>query len=451
MRPHSKRALAAVIVLLVAATGWWQLSPAGTDEPVGGSWQAVERQSIAQPISLKGTLLPVNSVNIVSPVDGRLGARDVQFGDKVSAGQVLAHIDSAELANQLREAEIGTIRAEQELDNARHLEDGTEYKAASRRVTTARNALATSERHLVETQSLYDKGIIARTELEGIQQELENARSQVQSSADEIATLKLKQSNSALRILHLELDSRRARLKELREKQGATQLASPIAGVVLYPLQSDTSDSGASNATKEFKPGAFISNRDVILSVGDTSAFLVKIWVDETDVKSIELNQEATVSLTAEPAYEFKGSVMRVSSQARANDQRNASGQGGVAFEVQVLIKPPTPDPAGGPVPILRVGASATVKLQPEPGPPALLVPLSALVWTEQGQPAIRSRKSPRESGHLRHVEVTRTTVDFAELRSGIAEGDEVWVPSLADKTPSGVLRNLSSMSNGDE
>ncbi|HEX7986681.1 MAG TPA: HlyD family efflux transporter periplasmic adaptor subunit, partial [Duganella sp.] len=321
--------------------------------PANGRWVKAATASAAQPLVLQGTLAPVNAVNIVAPVDGVLLAKYVQFGDTVAAGQKLAQVSDVELKRQLREAEMAEIQAQQALTAAQRLEAGTEYQGAARRLLAARNTLAAAQGRAAEAQRLYDKGIIARTELDAAKQEVESVQSQVDGAGDEIATLTLKRSGEALRVLSLDLENRRLHLDDLRAKLKATTMLAPLAGVVLYPAAGDGGD-GASG--KEVNPGANVTPKDVILTVGDTSAFLIKVWVDEEDVRQIAPGQAARIALGSDGAREFTGAVRRVSAQARAADRQ---GNRGVAeFEVQIVLQAP----AGADQP-LRVGSAVTVSL----------------------------------------------------------------------------------------
>lgn len=427
---------AALLPALVVLTAWHGASDAAAADD-GGQWLTPQRRAVDQPLMLRGTLLPIAAVNIVAPVDGRLVERPVEFGDRVAAGQLLARIESPELINQLRDAEVAAIRAGQELAAAQQLEQGAEFQAAQRRSAQAEGALNTARRRAAETQTLYDKGIIARAELEGVQQEVQSAQMQLQSAHDEVEALRKKRSPQALRILQLEAQGRRERLEELRQKERALKIVAPIAGVVLYPIAGDGADTATGNA-KEIKPGSTVTTRDVILSVGDTTAFVVKAWVDEPDLQRLEPRQPASVMLSSDPSQELAGELLRISSQARASDGRGGAGpSASPEFEVQVQVRPPA-----GLAP--RVGAMARVRLVPKPAAGGLLVPLAALRWGEDGKPLLRVRTGGAKVA-LRPVETARTTADAVELRSGLAEGEEVWVPDSGERArhAGGVLQRL--------
>ncbi|WP_229213354.1 MULTISPECIES: HlyD family secretion protein [unclassified Duganella] len=438
----SGRVVAAALLGLAACGLVLVARPAAPDN---GRWLKVLSARTAQPLLLQGALSPVNTVNISAPVDSVLLARYVQFGDMVAVGQRLAQVSDSELKRQWREAEMAAIQARQALTAAQRLESGTEYQGAARRLLAAQNTLTAAQGRGAEAQRLYDKGIIARTELDAAKQEIDAGQSQVDGAHDELSTLKLRRSGTALRVLELDLENRRLHLDDIRAKLKATTMLSPLAGVVLYPAAGDAGDVATQ---KELNPGAAVTPKDVILAVGDTSAFLIKTWVDEDDARQIAPGQAARVALVADGAREFAGVVRRVSSQARATDGRGQGSRGSAEFEVQILLKPPTDARRA-----LRVGSSVTIGVTVEPGPATLRVPLGAVAWNAAGRPVVRVRRSAADHGRVQEIDAGKSLVDSVEVKSGVAAGEEVWVPVAVPASAAagaGMLDKLLSGAGND-
>ena len=431
---RSGRVAASALIGIAACVLMLAARPAAQEH---GHWLKAAPMPALQPLLLQGALAPVNVVNLGAPVDSVLLAKYVQLGETVAAGQKLAQVSDVELKRQLRDAEIAAIQAQQALNAARRLESSTEYQAATRRLLAARNVLAAAQGRGAEAQRLYDKGIIARAERDAVKQEIDTGQSQLDGARDEIATLELKRSGTALRILELEVENRRMLLEQLQAKLKATTIVSPLAGVVLYPGAGERTEGAA---PRELNAGAAVTPRDVILTVGDTSAFLIKAWVDEDDARQIAPGQAARIALGADGAREFAGVVRRVSSQARPADQRGQGNRGAAEFEVQILLEPP----AGA---HLRVGSNVTVSVAPQSGPAALRIPLAAVAWNAAGRPLVRVRRAGTGQARLQEFDAGKTLADSVEVRSGIAAGDEVWVPgpgpASAPAASQGVLGRL--------
>ena len=76
------------------------------------------RRDIASAASFSGSLEPVWMADISSKVDGRINRLDVHEGDAVQAGQVIAYLDTSELAAQVLQAQGNLAAAQSNLEQA---------------------------------------------------------------------------------------------------------------------------------------------------------------------------------------------------------------------------------------------------------------------------------------------------------------------------------------------
>jgi|GEM_PF-6451764 len=446
----TKRPVQIVVVSVAGAVGLAALALAAmggrADGASAGRWQKVESRVSSEPVVLRGNLQAGTQIAIAAPFDGRMAERFVETGDLVVQGQRLARIESTELEQQEREAEIALIRSEQELDNAIRVEETPEYAMANRRFVAARNSVQIAMRRSKETQALFQKGIVARQEVDAAKQEFDSAGAQMLGAQEELIQLRNKKGGEGLRMLELETSNRRARLEELRKKRSAAVVVSPIAGVVVPAPQADPSDQGAATPAREPRAGAYVTTRDALFTVADTQTLVVKSAVDESDVSRIESCRKAMVSLNSDPAHVMEGTVKRVASQPRTTAGMRPNGPETPQFDVEVLVPRP-PDAAGR----FRLGAPATVKIEPCKSSPAVVVPIAALHWDEAGVPSVRMRKAGSRTAKLQRVSLQRTGVIDAEVSSGLDAGDEVWVAQAAANAvrPGGLLRRL--MQSGDD
>jgi RND family efflux transporter MFP subunit len=122
---------------------------------------------LAQTVELRGTIapLPDRDAQVAAQVSGRILHVQVREGDRVKAGQVLAHIDAAPLLDQAHEADAALARARAEHKNAqttltrvqrvfehgiaaRQEVDDASARAASAEATEAEVAAAAQRVHL---------------------------------------------------------------------------------------------------------------------------------------------------------------------------------------------------------------------------------------------------------------------------------------------------------------
>src|SRR5262245_32163031 len=91
LRPFIAAAVA--VGALVLCLALW----AGGPPPPRYAWEKVERDDMALTITTSGALSPQVSAKITSPISGTVAAILADFGAHVTAGQVLARLDTAVL------------------------------------------------------------------------------------------------------------------------------------------------------------------------------------------------------------------------------------------------------------------------------------------------------------------------------------------------------------------
>jgi RND family efflux transporter MFP subunit len=174
----------------------------------------------------------------------------------VAHGRVLAKVDDIELVTQQRQMEAALNLAK----------------------TNLAEAEATRER----TRSLYEKGYVARQEVDASQLQVDLYRTQV---ADKQAAIRL-----------------------LKAKIDQTLIRAPVSGAVTRKLVevggvvSDGTRGPAANAGGQLQP-------KVIAEIAHLDALEFHADVDQTDVGSLNRRQRVVVALDAFPDVRFQGSV----------------------------------------------------------------------------------------------------------------------------------------------
>ena len=123
----SKRSLGiAALVLLAGIAGWWSCRhtnahAAGNQDPetlpVAGVAR-VTREDLYRQVTIPAEFRPYVEAQLNAKVSGYVSQMNVDFGDKVKAGQLLATIEVPELNAQLANAEATEQKAEADYTNA---------------------------------------------------------------------------------------------------------------------------------------------------------------------------------------------------------------------------------------------------------------------------------------------------------------------------------------------
>ena len=415
------------LLALFAALGLYVWDPGpGTAEAVSGPDPAVadgpavlvvEPRPVAASIAMVGRLAPRRTIEVTSPVDGKVAQVHVQPGDRVVEGQPLVEMDVAEVRIEHREARVAYIKA---LDRVEELEGWSghaEVSRARRALTKTRLALEARKNRLTETAFLLERGLIPASEHAAAEREHHSQRLDLESAEQDLEAV-LAKGAEELEVARLELDNARARLGRVEETLRRAAVTAPATGVVMHPRGGGGAGPGA--AERRLARGTSVEQGEGLLTIGDLDGFTVAGRVDEVDVARIRPGHRATVTGDAFPGVVLRGEVVRVSSQAAAGDRH---GSALPAFEVAAVVEDLTQAQRG----LLRLGMSARMEVVVYEKADALLVPIGA-VDTGGGRPRLRVRD--RDSGEVRLVEVVTgtTTLDSVEIVEGLSAGDEILV-----------------------
>jgi RND family efflux transporter MFP subunit len=241
---------------VTAAVALYATWPRQTREAV--TVVAVQPGSIEQVVSATGSVEARRKVLVTAEPGARIAALYFDEQDIVAKGQVLAKLDDLELATQLRQLEAGL-----------HL---------------AKANLADAETSLAQAKALYDKGYIARQEVEAGQRQVELYRAQ--------------------------LAEKQAATHLLKAKIERTRIRAPIGGAITRKLVevggvvSDGARSGGGPAG-QLQPTA-------IAEIAHLEALEFHVDVDQTEIGLIKRGQKAIIALDAFPERRLQGTVQDI-------------------------------------------------------------------------------------------------------------------------------------------
>lgn len=415
-----RRVLAVLVICGIcgAACGWVVHALHGPQASSVGDWVATQAQSVVQPIHAEGPLLPASTVNVTAPFDGRIVKRWVQPGDEVKAKAPLVQLDTTEVLAELRDAQVAQMRARETLDELQKWSSGTEVASARRQLRSSQDQLDIARRKLEETRTLYDKGIVARNDLDAAKSEVSSTMEQWHTAQDNLSSVLRKGGTDQVAIARIEFDTHTAKVEQIRRRLAQATLTAPRTGVVLAP----STDNASGGGPKDFEAGSVVSTKDVLVAIGDTSEFAVQAQLDGFDVVRVRTGMPVQITLHTVEALTLRGELTRISAQARRD---SAMGSGGPPmFDVQVSIREVPPKARDW----LRLGMSARLRIVVEPESTALTVPLAAVQVDNQGRSVV-TRRTPAGQGETVIVETGATLPESVVVRRGLAVGDMVWVP----------------------
>jgi len=402
------------VAISIAVTGARLLSDRTEAQDVSIYTVTATSKPVEVKLSVAGTIQPSNVVVVPSPFDGAIRAKRVGHGDRVERGQVLLILDTSDIDMRLREAEAVLIRAQEAVHDLEHWANGVDVSRARRAVAAAQLAFDELVRKEADGRNLFSRGIIPRSEYDGISEQLNIQRLQLDSAKQDMEVVLERATANNKRLSILELDSARSRLLELQKQKACHVVVAPVSGLI---LRSATNEGVAQIP---IMVGNHVGKGQPLFSIGDDHSLNVTSLVDEIDVNRIVEGQSAEISMDAFGSNPLQGRIARISSQAATE---GAVGGQGRAFDIVVQL----PELTEAQRKHVRIGMSATLSTVTYRNPSAVVLPMGAVHFGKQG--AFVYRRSGA-ANVFQEVFVTtgQSIPDGIEITAGIRPGDVVAV-----------------------
>ena len=313
----------------------------------GGTEQKYVTQEVTQgdltvTVTATGNLEPVNQVDIGSELSGTIRTVAVDVNDTVKAGQVLTKLDTSRLEAQVLQAQSSLASAQ-----ARVLQSVAGLKEARANLARLQKVRELSGNKLPSQQDM-DVGESAVAQAEGEEAAARAAVAQAKANLDAVKT-----------------------------DLSKTDIKSPINGIVLV---------------RSVEPGQTVAaslQAPVLFTLAeDLKKMELHVAVDEADIGSVEVGQDASFTVDAFPNRQFHAKITRVdfasnntqkstSSSSSQGSASSATSTGVVTYET--VLEVDNSDL------LLRPGMTATAEIVTTNIQGATLVPNAALRFTPTG------------------------------------------------------------------
>ncbi len=158
------------------------------------------------------------------------------------------------------------------------------------------------------------------------------------------------------------------------------------------------------------------------LQLVDTNTIEFDGLIDEIDIMNIQKGQHADITVDAVPGKVYSGTITFISPYS------DISSTTVVKFDVKIQLDSPAPE--------LKGGMSATATVKTYSNPQALLLPVPAIAYTSSEQPYVALVDNTTGKAVYRPVTLGKQNFQYAEVVSGLQEGDRVMPASDNAVTP---------------
>ena len=417
--------LVVVVILLVVLK---KAGALGKEEGIKVSAEKAAKRTIIETVTASGKIYPEIEVKVSPDISGEIVELNVQEGDSVQKGQVLAKI-YADIYSTTRDQAAAQVN-QQEAQTAN----------SSAQLESLKSTLDQAQATYNRQKKLVDEKVISKAEFEQAETSLHTAQANYDAAKESI---RMNQASVA---------SARANLSRANKDLGRTTIVSPMNGVIsLLDVKK-----GERVAGNSFNVGT------EMMRVADMSVMEVRVDVGENDVPKVVLGDSALIEVDAYNNRKFKGIVTQIASSAKGSATAAAVSTNDVTnYEVRIRLLPSSYqdliDPKKPRHYPFRPGMNASADIQTKRHENALSVPINAVTTREKGSDkSVKSEKSSfdkkddassddnanktantdleevaytlQPDGKVKKV-VVRTDIqdiNYIEILSGIKEGDQV-------------------------
>lgn len=384
-----------------------------------GAWVKVSTSQATHVLEARGKLAPQLYSELPSPANGNIKSVGVSWGDRVKKGQLLLEIESSELLGQLRTAEASFLRGNAEI--AANMKEGEplEVFVAKQKLLVAESAHQAAISRLLESESLYDRGFIARVDKEQAAADVQNARASELIAEEDVRVALFQHSPGEKHARQLDAENRAMDLRQLQIKLSQLQMVAPIDGVVLPA----TSRTDLQTPPTTLSAGAKVVAGDPVLAIGDLSEFVVQAMCPEAELSWLRIGHQVQVGVGSLPLRKFAGTLVRFGNERVLNDGQT---KGNVEFECVFRFALEGEGLSVAETESLRIGGSATVQALHTDAVALSTVPLAALVWSPDGASTVKWRETLESPPKQIDVTVARAELQQVQLREPL--DGFVWV-----------------------
>lgn len=353
----------------------------------------VIRKQMTYSLTVTGDIAPMMQVDLFPRVSGYLERIDVNLGDSVRQGQVIAQIDRTEFLQKVKEVEAKVAQAKANLSELEAGSRPEELRQAEEALRQAQSRFDNAKLHRERVEALFKRQVISKKEADIAEMDYTVAEAQLAASQQ---NLKLVREGARQEVR----EGSRAKLKEMEALLAQEQIRLQNT-LIIAPFQGEI-------IRKYIDAGALASPSTPIVNLVHTMTLKIVANVLEKDIPLLKPAMKAKIQTEAYPGKVFEGKVARINTGLDLNTRT-----------LQAEIEIPNWSR------LLKPGMFARIEVVLLEKPEVLAIPSNA-VMENQGEKFVYLLEGNKAA---RRPIVTGIEQDrFMEVREGLKEGDQVIV-----------------------
>lgn len=389
------RILTLTALCLVATLGCSKQAEEAEVQPVVPVQVAPAKlESIRRIVTADAVLYPVDQASVAPKISAPVEKFLVNRGDHVRQGQLLAVLESRDLAGAAAEGKGQLDQAEANYRVTSGASLPEEITKSQADVESARQAMDAAQKVVESRQKLFTEGAIARKLVDEAQVAYITARGQSRTAEAHLKSLQGVSKEGQLKSAAAQVDAARGRSQSVDAQLAYSQIHSPINGII---------------ADRPLYAGEMAAAGASLLTVVNISSVVARASVPLDQAAFVKAGSPATIALS-DGSYEVSGKVTVVSPAADAG-----------STTVQVWVQAENPGER------LKPGAAVRVAIVAATLPGVVVVPVAALLPSSEGGVAVMA-VGPDSVAHQKTVKTGVRDAGKVQILEGVSPGEQVVV-----------------------
>ena len=375
------------IVAVIVIAGMTLASRSRGTAGIAVETEQAGRRQVVQTVTATGKIQPMIQVNISADVSAKITRLEVEEGQWIEQGTLLVELD--------REAYLAAVESAE-----------ANLSAAQANANLARENMVKAEKDYVRTKELFDRNLESQSVLDTVYAAAEVEKARYQSVLDQGEQAK-------------------AALRQARDALAKTTIYAPMSGTVSM-LNKEIGEIALGSQFQE----------DVILEISNLEGMEALVDIDENDIVSVSIGDEAEIEVDALPDVKLKGRVTEIANSAKSSGAGTTDEK--TEFEVKVAVIDPVAE--------LRPGMTASAEIVTKVCDDCLSVPIQSVavrtldqIGAEGAEEGDDGRFTPDSEGfveivwvvadgraHARQVKTGIQSETHIEIADGLEDSDQV-------------------------
>jgi HlyD family secretion protein len=349
-----------VVVLIIGIAIMKSAGVFGKDEGVKATVEKAQKRTIIESVNASGKVYPEVEVKVSPDISGEIVELNVNEGDSVHRGQLLAKIYADIYVSQRDQVSAGVSQAK------------SQYSNVNIGLGALKASLEQAETSFKRQKKLLEDKVISKAEFEQAQQAYLSAQANYSAAKEGLKT------NEA------SIKSAEAQLQRADKDLSRTTIIAPMDGVVsLLSIKK-----GERVAGNSFNVGT------EMMRIADMNSIVAQVDVGENDIPKVKIGDTALISVDAYNNRKFKGLVYKIANPNTTSGLTSTTDVTNYKVHIR-LLKESYSDLIGkGSFPF-RPGMSASAEIQTRREINILSVSLNAVTTRDKkdGKPSSAATK----------------------------------------------------------